>query len=40
MLINRSGCKTITKTIDVTTTAGKRQLRLTLYPHSVSIVSF
>ena len=40
MLINRTACKTITKTVDVTTAAGKRQLRLTLYPHSVSIVSF
>jgi hypothetical protein len=40
MLINRSDCQTITKTVDVTTAAGKRPLRLTLYPHSVSIVSF
>ena len=40
MLINRTACKTITRTVDVTTTAGKRQLRLALYPHSVSIVSF
>jgi hypothetical protein len=40
MLINRTASTTVTKTADVTSTAGKKQVRLTLYPHSVSIVSF
>jgi hypothetical protein len=40
MLINRTQGTAITKTAGVTTTLGRRQLRLTLHPHSVAIVSF
>lgn len=40
MLLNRTADKTITKVVRATTAAGARTLRLTLHPHSVSIVSF
>jgi hypothetical protein len=40
MLINRTAGTTIVKTAEVTTAAGRRRLRLTLQPRSVSIVSF
>ncbi len=40
MLVNRSGTARVEKVAEVTTAAGTRQLRLTLHPHSVTIVSF
>ncbi len=40
MLINRTAGTALTKTVEVKTTAGRRQLRLTLQPHSVTVVSF
>jgi hypothetical protein len=40
MLINRTADKTLTRVVQATTAQGTRQLRLTLYPHSVSVVSF
>jgi hypothetical protein len=40
MLINRSPSVTFTKVVAATTAGGQKRLALTLYPHSVSIVSF
>lgn len=40
MLVNRSGTKRFEKVAQVTTPSGPRQLRLTLHPRSVTIVSF
>jgi hypothetical protein len=40
MLVNRSGTERFEKVAQVTTAGGTRQLRLTLHPHSVTIVSF
>ena len=40
MLVNRTEASTFTPVVAVRTAAGDRQLRLTLYPHSLSIVSF
>lgn len=40
MLVNRTASTTYTPVVAVRTAAGDRQLRLTLYPHSLSIVSF
>jgi hypothetical protein len=40
MLINRSPSTRFTKVVAVKTAAGEKQLRLTIHPHSVSIVAF
>jgi hypothetical protein len=40
MLINRTADQTITKVVTAKVASGTRTLRLTLYPHSVAIVSF
>jgi hypothetical protein len=40
LLINRTASTPITRVVKVTTVAGERLLRLTLQPHSLSIVSF
>jgi hypothetical protein len=40
MLINRTAATTVMRVLKVVTTAGDRLLRITLNPHSVSIVTF
>jgi hypothetical protein len=40
MLVNRSPTATFEKVVNVTTAEGRRRLRLTLYPHSLAVVSF
>jgi hypothetical protein len=40
MLVNRTGSSRIEKVVQATTAAGTRQVRLTLHPHSVTVVSF
>jgi hypothetical protein len=40
MLLNRTAGTTITKTVEARTASGTRLLRLTLHPHSVTVVAF
>jgi len=40
MLINRTADTAVTRVLKVVTTAGNRLLRVTLNPHSVSIIAF
>jgi hypothetical protein len=40
LLVNRTESETFTPVVAVTTFAGDRQLRLTSYPHSLSVIAF
>jgi hypothetical protein len=40
LLINRTAATELTRVVKITTTTGDRRVRLTLHPHSLTIVSF